>query len=131
MYVNTSAEVKAETDYCCMSANAVEVVEHVRPEHGEDVEILFGPDMWLGTYVERVTGRPMVVWPGECHGHAGMKLDDINRMRGERPGSEFLFHPSAYAPRRASRRRFHHRDRDRDAASVAQGSPIERMVAIG
>ncbi len=52
MYVNTSAEVKAQTDYCCTSANAVEVVERVRAEHGEDVEILFGPDMWLGTYVE-------------------------------------------------------------------------------
>jgi quinolinate synthase len=93
MYVNTSAEVKAETDYCCTSANAVEVVEHVRAEHGEEVEILFGPDMWLGTYVERVTGRPMIVWPGECHVHAGIKPEDINRMRAERPGSEFLIHP--------------------------------------
>ncbi len=48
MYVNTSAEVKAETDYCCTSSNAVAVVEHVWEEHGEDTEILFGPDMWLG-----------------------------------------------------------------------------------
>ena len=93
MYVNTSAEVKAETDYCCTSANAVEVVEHVRAEHGQDVEILFGPDMWLGTYVERVTGRSMIVWPGECHVHAGIKADDINRMRAACPGSEFLIHP--------------------------------------
>jgi quinolinate synthase len=93
MYVNTSAVVKAETDYCCTSANAVEVVEHVRAEHGEDVQILFGPDMWLGTYVERVTGKPMIVWPGECHVHAGIKPDDINRMRAERPGAEFLIHP--------------------------------------
>jgi len=93
MYVNTSAEVKAETDYCCTSANAVEVVERVRAERGEDVEILFGPDMWLGTYVERVTGKSMIVWPGECHVHAGISADDINRMRGERPGSEFLIHP--------------------------------------
>src|SRR5215211_3279701 len=56
MYVNTSAEVKAETDYCCTSSNAVKVVEHIRREHGEDAEILFGPDMWLGRYVERTTG---------------------------------------------------------------------------
>ncbi|MHB1571286.1 MAG: quinolinate synthase NadA [Solirubrobacteraceae bacterium] len=93
MYVNTSAEVKAETDYCCTSANAVQVVKHVRAEHGDDVQILFGPDVWLGTYVERVTGKPMIVWPGECHVHAGIKPQDIDRMRGERPGAEFLIHP--------------------------------------
>ena len=93
MYVNTSAEVKAETDYCCTSANAVEVVEHVRAKHGKDVQILFGPDMWLGTFVERVTGMSMTVWPGECHVHAGIKPQDINRMRVERPGSQFLIHP--------------------------------------
>jgi quinolinate synthase len=93
MYVNTSAEVKAETDYCCTSANAVRVVVHVRAEHGEDVQILFGPDMWLGSYVERVTGKPMILWPGECHVHAGIRPEDINRMRAVRPGSEFLIHP--------------------------------------
>jgi quinolinate synthase len=93
MYVNTSAAVKAETDYCCTSANAVQVVEHVRAERGGDAEILFGPDMWLGSYVERVTGKPMILWPGECHVHAGIRPDDINRMRAERPGSEFLIHP--------------------------------------
>src|SRR5437763_13431613 len=71
MYVNTSAEVKAETDYCCTSANAVRVVEHVYREHGEDTEILFGPDMFLGAYVEKKLGRPMHVWDGECHVHAG------------------------------------------------------------
>src|SRR5436305_2196527 len=70
MYVNTTAEVKAETDYCCTSANAVKVVEHIYREHGPDTEILFGPDMFLGSYVERVTGRPMNVWIGECHVHA-------------------------------------------------------------
>ena len=57
MYVNTTAEVKAETDYCCTSANAVQVVEHIYREHGEDTEILFGPDMWLGAYVERTIGQ--------------------------------------------------------------------------
>jgi quinolinate synthase len=93
MYVNTSAEVKAETDYCCTSANAVKVVEHVRREHGDEVEILFGPDMWLGSYVERVTGRRMNVWPGECHVHAGIRPEDLNRTRAELPDAEFLIHP--------------------------------------
>src|SRR5918994_6203710 len=73
MYVNTTAEVKAETDYCCTSSNAVQVVEHILREHGEGTEILFGPDMWLGAYVERVTGRRMHVWDGECHVHAGIR----------------------------------------------------------
>jgi len=93
MYVNTAADVKAEADYCCTSANAVEVVEHVRAAHGVDVQILFGPDVWLGTYVEGVTGTPMIVWPGECHVHAGITPDDIDRMRAVRGGSEFLIHP--------------------------------------
>src|SRR5918999_4958764 len=57
MYVNTTAAVKAETDYCCTSSNAVAVVEHIYREHGPDTEILFGPDMFLGAYVENVTGR--------------------------------------------------------------------------
>ena len=93
MYVNTSAEVKAETDYCCTSSNAVKVVEHIRREHGEDVEILFGPDMWLGAYVERTTGKPMRVWDGECHVHAGIRPGDITSMRDEHPNAEFLVHP--------------------------------------
>jgi quinolinate synthase len=93
MYVNTSAEVKAETDYCCTSANAIKVVEHVRREHGDNVEILFGPDMWLAAYVERVTGGRMNAWPGECHVHAGIRPEDINRTRAERPDAEFLIHP--------------------------------------
>jgi quinolinate synthase len=93
MYVNTTAEVKAETDYCCTSSNAVRVVEHIRATHGDDVEILFGPDMWLGAYVERVTGRRMHVWDGECHVHAGIRPDDIARTRAEHPGADFLIHP--------------------------------------
>src|SRR5690349_12194019 len=93
MYVNTTAEVKAETDYCCTSANAVQVVEHIRREHGEDVEILFGPDMFLGAYVEKRTGRPMHVWDGECHVHAGIRPRDIADMRAAHPGADFLIHP--------------------------------------
>jgi quinolinate synthase len=93
MYVNTTAEVKAETDYCCTSSNAVGVVEHIRREHGDDVEILFGPDMWLGAYVERVTGRRMHVWDGECHVHAGIRPADISAVRDAHPGAEFMIHP--------------------------------------
>ena len=93
MYVNTSAEVKAETDYCCTSSNAVRVVEHIRREHGDDVEILFGPDMFLGAYVEKETGRKMHVWDGECHVHAGIRPSDISDMRAAHPGADFLIHP--------------------------------------
>ncbi len=93
MYVNTTAEVKAETDYCCTSSNAVQVVEHIRAEHGDDVEILFGPDMWLGAYVERVTGRRMHVWDGECHVHAGIRPADISEVRHAHPDAEFMIHP--------------------------------------
>jgi len=93
MYVNTSAEVKAETDYCCTSSNAVKVVEHILREHGPETEILFGPDMWLGSYVERVTDKRMHVWPGECHVHAGIRPDDIAAQRAAHPGAEFLVHP--------------------------------------
>ncbi|MEA2453783.1 MAG: quinolinate synthase [Thermoleophilaceae bacterium] len=93
MYVNTTAEVKAETDYCCTSSNAVRVVEHIRREHGDDVEILFGPDMWLGAYVERVTGRRMHVWDGECHVHAGIRPADITAVRDAHPSAEFMIHP--------------------------------------
>ena len=93
MYVNTTAEVKAETDYCCTSSNAVQVVEHIWREHGDETEILFGPDMWLGAYVERVTGRRLNVWTGECHVHAGIRPGDIADVRAEHPGAEFLIHP--------------------------------------
>ncbi len=93
MYVNTTAEVKAETDYCCTSSNAVQVVEHIWREHGEDTEILFGPDMFLGAYVEKMTGRRMNVWTGECHVHAGIRPSDIAEVREENPGADFLIHP--------------------------------------
>ncbi|MCB0865574.1 MAG: quinolinate synthase NadA [Solirubrobacterales bacterium] len=101
MYVNTSAEVKALTDYCCTSSNAVKVVEHIWEEHGAETEILFGPDMWLGAFVERETGlvedperrARFHVWDGECHVHAGIRPDDITEMRAEHPEAEFLIHP--------------------------------------
>jgi len=101
MYVNTSAEVKAETDYCCTSSNAVSVVRHIWEEHGPETEILFGPDMWLGAYVEQATGlvddperrKLFHIWDGECHVHAGIRPDDIERARAEHPEAEFLIHP--------------------------------------
>jgi quinolinate synthase len=93
MYVNTTAEIKALTDYCVTSSNAVAVVEHIYREHGQDTEILFGPDMFLGAYVEKTTGRPMHVWDGECHVHAGIRPRDIERVRAQHPGADFLIHP--------------------------------------
>jgi quinolinate synthase len=93
MYVNTTAEVKALTDYCCTSSNAVQVVRHIYEKHGPDTEILFGPDMWLGAYVEKEVGRPMHVWDGECHVHAGIRPVDIEATRAEHPGADFLIHP--------------------------------------
>jgi quinolinate synthase len=93
MYVNTTAEVKALTDYCCTSANAVDVVRHIYDTHGLDTEILFGPDMWLGAYVEKELGRRMHVWDGECHVHAGIRPADIEATRAAHPGADFLIHP--------------------------------------
>ncbi len=93
MYVNTTASVKALTDYCCTSANAVDVVRHIYATHGEDTEILFGPDMWLGAFVEKQLGRRMHVWDGECHVHAGIRPADIEAIRAAHPGADFLIHP--------------------------------------
>jgi quinolinate synthase len=88
--VNTTAEVKAETDYCCTSGNAVEVIQAIPA----DKTILFCPDMFLGAHVKRVTGREnIVVWMGECHVHAGIDPEHINSMRAAHPGAEFLVHP--------------------------------------
>jgi quinolinate synthase len=89
MYVNTSAAVKAETDYCCTSANAVKIVQSIP----EDKEILFGPDMFLGAHVERMTGRKMHVWMGECHVHAGIEPDHIQKTMAEHPDAELHVHP--------------------------------------
>jgi quinolinate synthase len=89
-YVNTTAEVKAETDYCCTSGNAVEVIQAIPA----DQTILFCPDMFLGAHVKRVTGREnIVVWMGECHVHAGIDPEHINLMRAAHPQAEFLVHP--------------------------------------
>jgi len=89
MYVNTTAEVKAETDYCVTSSNAAKVVKSLP----QDAEILFGPDMFLGAHVERVTGRRMHVWMGECHVHAGIDPTDISRTLDRHPDAELHVHP--------------------------------------
>lgn len=88
-YVNTTADVKAECDYCVTSANAVAVVESIPA----DKEILFGPDMFLGAHVERMTGRKMHIWMGECHVHAGIQPDDIQATMAAHPDAELHVHP--------------------------------------
>src|SRR5215208_4845878 len=89
-YVNTTAEVKAESDYCCTSGNAVEVVNSIAP----DREILFLPDMFLGAHVRRMTGRTnMHIWMSECHVHAGIDPENIRLQRSIHPEAEFLIHP--------------------------------------
>jgi len=88
-YVNTTAEVKAETDICVTSGNAEAVIRSIPA----DQEILFCPDMFLGAHLERVTGRKMHVWMGECHVHAGIRPGQIDEQRERFPGSELLIHP--------------------------------------
>jgi quinolinate synthase len=89
-YVNTTAEVKAETDICCTSSNAVEVVESIPA----DREVLFLPDQFLGAHVRRVTGRQnMHVWAGECHVHAGINGATLTAKVNEDPEAELFVHP--------------------------------------
>ncbi len=89
-YVNTTAEIKAELDYCCTSSNAVNVVKSIP----EDKEILFLPDMFLGSYVAKMTGRKnMYIWAGECHVHAGITPDDITKKLDSMKDTEFIIHP--------------------------------------
>jgi quinolinate synthase len=89
-YVNTTAEIKAESDYCVTSTNAVQVVQSIP----EDREIIFLPDMFLGDYVARKTGRKnFYVYPGECHVHARVRAQDIIKKLGRHPTAEFLIHP--------------------------------------
>ena len=88
-YVNTTAEVKAESDYCCTSGNAQAVIEAIPA----DREILFLPDMFLGMWLERVTGRKLRIWLGECHVHAGIRPQDIEQWQREAPDAELLVHP--------------------------------------
>lgn len=89
-YVNTTAEVKAELDYCCTSSNAVNVVKSIP----ENKEILFLPDMFLGSYVAKITNRKnMFIWAGECHVHAGIRSQDVQEKLNQYAEAEFLVHP--------------------------------------
>jgi quinolinate synthase len=88
-YVNTTADVKAESDYCCTSGNARAVIEAIP----EDREILFLPDLYLGLWLEKVTGRKLKIWLGECHVHAGIRPADIERWQADAPDAELLVHP--------------------------------------
>ena len=89
-YVNTTAEVKSELDYCCTSSNAVSVVKSIP----ENKEILFLPDMFLGSYVAKMTNRNnMFIWAGECHVHAGIRSQDVQEKLNQYANAEFLIHP--------------------------------------
>jgi quinolinate synthase len=93
-YVNSSAEVKAESDYCCTSSNAVAVVNALPAE----AEIIFVPDQHLGQYVIDQTGRRMILWPGFCPTHARILESDILRQKAEHPQAEVLVHPECNEP---------------------------------
>jgi quinolinate synthase len=88
-YVNTTAAVKAESDYCCTSSNARGVIDAIPA----DRQILFLPDMFLGMWLERVTGRKLTIWLGECHVHAGIRPSDVAQWRRDEPNAELLVHP--------------------------------------
>ena len=89
-YVNTTAEIKSELDYCCTSSNAVNVVNAIPKER----EILFLPDMFLGSYVAKITGRKNIqIWAGECHVHAGITPDHVEKKLAELKNAEFVVHP--------------------------------------
>lgn len=88
-YVNTTAEVKAQSDYCCTSTNAVEIVNAIP----KDKQILFVPDMFLGAYVQKKTGRNLIIYPGQCHVHARVRPEDILSKMKAKPKADFLIHP--------------------------------------
>ena len=89
-YVNTTAEIKSELDYCCTSSNAVSVVNAISPKK----DILFLPDMFLGSYVAKMTGRKNIhIWAGECHVHAGITPEDVNKKLQSMKDAEFVIHP--------------------------------------
>ena len=89
VYVNCSADVKAEADYCCTSANALRIVESIPV----DREILFAPDMFLGEYIRENTERTIHVWMGECHVHAAIRPVDVDEQLAQHPEAELLIHP--------------------------------------
>lgn len=93
-YVNTSAAVKALTDIVVTSGNARKIVESLP----EDEKIIFGPDKNLGGYINSVSGRDMLLWPGACHVHDRFSLEKIQQMKKENPGARILVHPECRRP---------------------------------
>ena len=93
-YVNSSAEVKAESDYCCTSANAVDVVKSLPV----DRQILFVPDQHLGRFVQERTGRDMVLWPGYCSTHVLIAENDVKAARQKYPDAVVMAHPECSEP---------------------------------
>ncbi|MFT5207539.1 MAG: quinolinate synthase [Candidatus Omnitrophota bacterium] len=88
-YVNTSAEVKAESDYCCTSSNAVAVVNSLP----KDRDVLFIPDFFLGLFAQRKSGRKLHLWPGFCHVHARITSESVAKLKKQYPEAELLMHP--------------------------------------
>jgi quinolinate synthase len=124
-YVNTTAEVKAESDYCCTSGNAKAVIEAIPA----DREILFLPDVYLGLWLERVTGRKLRIWMGECHVHAGIRPDDVERWASV-PDAELLVHPECGCASQAmafANGRTHILSTER-MVEFARSSPKERFL---
>ena len=93
-YVNTSAEVKALTDVVVTSSNAKKIVDQLP----KDAKIIFGPDHNLGSYINSVTGRNMILWNGACHVHSRFSLEALLQLKSENPGVEVLAHPECKAP---------------------------------
>ena len=93
-YVNTSADVKALTDIVVTSSNAKHIVDQLPP----DAKIIFGPDHNLGSYINSVTGRNMILWNGACHVHSRFSLEALLQLKAENPGVEVLAHPECKAP---------------------------------
>ncbi len=87
-YINSSADIKAETDICCTSSNAVKVIESLDAE-----EIIWVPDKNLGHYVQQKTGREMIIWEGYCNTHDMLTVKDVVEMKAQYPNAQFVVHP--------------------------------------
>ena len=94
-YVNTTAEIKALTDICCTSTNALDVIKSIPPER----EVIFAPDRNLGSYLQKQTGREnMILWNGACHVHEEFSLEGILELKKQSPGAPVLTHPECREP---------------------------------
>lgn len=93
-YVNTSAEIKALTDIICTSTNALQIVQSLP----EDEKIIFAPDRNLGSYIQRMTGREMVIWEGACHVHEEFSLERMLELKKEHPDAQIIAHPECEKP---------------------------------